>query len=142
MRMTTQKHHQLPPHNHAPGQVLSWVRISMASPWRPSCHCFGEQAPNSQASFLAIENWYLQRQALLISPVGTECDNATQQLLRPNNLQSCVGNMRLDGTLPTCSKSTEHTHKNTTCTTTTGITDIIKVVHSYNHPVKAKGLEI
>lgn len=58
----------------------------------------------SQAGSLAVGNWYLQRQALLISPVGAEWDSVTQQLPRANSPQSCVGNLGLDRALPTCSE--------------------------------------
>lgn len=45
-----------------PGQAS--VRCGcMTSPWRPAW-----DKPDSQAGFLAVENWSLQRQALLIPP--------------------------------------------------------------------------
>lgn len=78
-----------------PGQVLRLVTMSTTAPRGPSRQLLLGTSQNSQASFLAIENWYLQGQALLISPVGTEWDNVTQQFLRANNLQSWVGNMWL-----------------------------------------------
>lgn len=65
----------------------------MMSPRGAVLPLLGEQAQNSQASFLATGNWDLQRPALLTSPGGSDCGDATPRPLRANDLQP-VGNAR------------------------------------------------